>query len=88
MRQTGRTTQQIIKAPQNAVYVWVSHNLAYPKRIAEVYKRTDLLITGPQWITQERWRGGRYSGIILDHAVSFNPDEWGQYQEALTRIGL
>lgn len=88
MRQTGRTTKQIIDAPREAVFVWCNEDLYYPKRIAQTFKRNDLLIVGPSWITNDGWRGLELSGIVIDHFTRFNMEEWTKYQEALTRVRL
>lgn len=67
-RGTGRTTAQMEASPVNSVYVWVNHGLAYPRRLAERIGRTDLEIVGPDWL-EDRWRGRRLSGLVIDHAA-------------------
>lgn len=86
MRQSGRTTKQIIEAPRDAVFVWCANDLDYPRRLAKSFQREDLTIVGPTWITDERWRGAKLTGIVVDHFTRFNMAEWESYLQALTRV--
>jgi hypothetical protein len=80
---TGRTTQQIFFAPRNAVFVWCTHILDYPKKIASEFHREDLMIVGPDWIAERKFYGCQYSHIVLDHAyVTIEPD---RLEEAIVR---
>lgn len=67
-RGSGRTSNAMNQAPENAVYVWCDRHLDYPKRLARHLGRSDLQIVRPEWIVNERWRGQMFSGIIVDHA--------------------
>ena len=68
-RGTGRTTKQIKEAPKNAVYVWVSGDAHYPRRLARELGREDLEIVGPTWIENYRWRGVGSLNVVIDHAA-------------------
>jgi hypothetical protein len=65
MNQTGRTTKQMLKAPQRAIYVWPNHDLEYPKQLAKTLNRTDLIIVGPSWLQDSTsFRGKSYLRIL------------------------
>ena len=70
-RQTGRTTEQMLSAPPNSVFVWVHGDLLYPKQIARKLGRLDLKIVGPQWL-ERGWIGVRIPGLVIDHAARQN----------------
>lgn len=85
-RGTVQTTNQIMNAPPNSIYVWVTDDLFYPRKLAEHLNRKDIKF----WRfseypdrNDERLRGIRVK-IILDHAA------WQRlrdirYQELLER---
>ena len=77
MRQTGRTAQQMLDAPQNAVYVWCNGRLKYPRHLAQELGRDDLQIVSPGWLESNRWIGLRPTGLVLDHA--YLPDNMKQF---------
>lgn len=69
LRQTGRTTKQIERAPQGAVFIWCNAHLNYPVRLAKRLGREDLKI-----ITLQQFQQGYYvswlnelNGIVVDH---------------------
>lgn len=86
-RGTGRTTQQMLNAPLNAVFVWVNHNLFYPKKLAQQHGRQDLKIVGPTWL-EERFLGQQISGLIIDHAAYefMTQQQYDNIPYALARI--
>lgn len=68
-RQTGRTTEQIVKAPQGAVFVCMGPS-DYTKRLADSLGRKDLRI-----ITQNSLPEaiiGIDRPLVVDHAVQPN----------------
>ena len=67
-RQTGKTTQQIASAPLSAVFIWLSSDLRYPKRLAATLGRSDITIESPDWL-EYRSRGTRPSAVVVDHAA-------------------
>lgn len=67
-RQRGETTRQLVSAPQSAVFIWVSADLRYPKRLAATLGRSDIKIKSPDWLDY-RFRGQRYSAVVVDHAA-------------------
>ena len=85
-RGTGRTTSQIRSAPVGAIYIWPNSHLAYPRKIAEQVGRDDLRFVSPGWLTAGRWQGLNLTGLVKDHAVHFNEDEWQAYHNALTMV--
>ena len=68
MRQTGRTAQQMLDAPQNAVYVWCNDRLEYPRHLASNLYRHDLRIVGPSWLEHDGYMGLSFTSVVLDHA--------------------
>ena len=69
-RGTGRTTAQMLLAPQEAVFVWPSTNLTYPSALAEHLRRRDLMIVPPRWIdNMGTWLRGRRQTVLLDHGI-------------------
>lgn len=77
MRQTGTTTQQIMAAPEWAVYVWCGEDLYYPKSIARKLHRPDIHFVAPGWLDHpERFRERE---VILDHDCQLSErqmDNW------------
>ena len=65
-RQTGRTTQQMKAAEQNALYVWPNSNLYYPKELARHIGRPDLRIVSLSSLYDHRHFGERIL-IVIDH---------------------
>lgn len=82
----GNTSNQMLSAPKNAVFVWVNANIDYPARLAKELGREDLQIVSPSWLEMERWRGGKFSGIILDHAVMLTENKRHYWHGAITRV--
>jgi hypothetical protein len=64
----GRTGERMLFAPDGAVYVWHDDCLHYPKELAWLINRVDLVIKPFSWLygpmTGVNWRD-----IILDHAA-------------------
>jgi hypothetical protein len=81
-RGTGRTTRQILKAPQGALYIWVNSNLFYPKMLAHHLGRQDIKFASPRSLRMRELQGRRRSQIIIDHAAVLDR-EMLDYIEAL-----
>lgn len=85
MRQSGRTTKQMLDAPHDAVFIWCNNETFYAKCLASDIGRGDLKIVPPNWL-RDGWRGRTFSGIIVDHAVRLSIDESAALDEAMTRV--
>jgi hypothetical protein len=87
-RGSGRTTKQMQEAPQNSVFVWVHHDLHYPKKLAEKIGRNDLKIVSPNWLLNG-WRGVQLSGLVIDHFAhtSFTEEMKELSKQALLNVG-
>jgi hypothetical protein len=67
-RGTGRTTKQILAAPENAVYVWpVSGSMYYIKYLVLDLGRADLKIVSLEHFCTNYHRGLR-APVVVDHA--------------------
>lgn len=80
-RQVGNTTRQMQDAPQKAVFVWVNDQLQYPRVLATRIGRADLEIVSPHWLSDRRWLGRYFTGIVLDHAAALDDRQWEAYWE-------
>lgn len=69
MRGDGSTTRQMKDAPKGAHFVWVNSLIDYPKALAKKIGREDLVIVSPSFLSDNRWRGLRFSGLVIDHAA-------------------
>lgn len=68
IRQTGRTTTQIKRAPKNAYYmVWRSSMIPSVREKAKELGRPDLTIVGPDFL--DRWHGVDIPDIVVDHCT-------------------
>lgn len=77
-RQEGRTTNQMLKAPIGAVYVWCNGDLYYPKQLARRLGREDLKVVPPSWFDPINVLKQRLTGLVVDHATS--PHAPGRYE--------
>jgi hypothetical protein len=85
-RGDGATSRQMQGAPFGAVYIWCNHHLDYPKALAASLGRADLQIVSPEWLRGERFRGLRFSGIVVDHAAELDVYERDALCHAMTRV--
>ena len=67
-RGTGRTTRQILAAPQDGVLV-VPGARVYYRNLARFLGRSDLRIESKDFVTDGRYRGLLRGLVILDHAI-------------------
>ena len=74
-RRTGLTTNQMLKAPIGAIYVWVNSDLYYPKNLARDLGRQDLKIVSQSWLTSRNCIGRRVTGLVIDHTVGINKEQ-------------
>ena len=86
-RGTGRTTRQMLAAPQGAVFVSAhAGSVSYDKALALKHGRSDLKIVAPDWFSGGRWTGLRLTGIVIDHATQMTEQRQEYLQMALTRV--
>lgn len=86
-RGSGRTTQQMLAAPRNAVFVWCYQgSLPYARELARKHGREDLTVVSPLRFETDYFRGREISGLVLDHATRLNDRQRRGYEDALTRI--
>lgn len=80
-RGTGRTTNQILYAPLNSVFVWCNERIDYPKDLARKLGRNDLKIVGTSILDHEGQRlRGITNDVILDHATELNDEQYFAYR--------
>lgn len=66
---SGKTTEQMLAAPQGAIYIWVAGSpLEYPIRLAKRLNRPDLKIKLPYEIEYGHCLRGFNGPIVVDHA--------------------
>lgn len=75
-RQNGQTTNQMLEAPKDALYIWCNDSLSYPKALAQYLGRGDLQIFGLSALNGDKLRGRVFTDIIVDHAAKLNLDQW------------
>lgn len=66
-RGSGKTRNQLLNAPREAVFVWANGHLDYPRRLAAQLGRSDIKIVSPDWVVDRRWVGTEMTAVILDH---------------------
>ena len=72
VRGTGRTTQQMLKAPNGAYYIWCNSITTYPRSLALRLNRWDLRILPLSVLDRmEFFCGLRNVSIVIDHAAQF-----------------
>lgn len=85
-RQQGSTTQQMIEAPEYAVFVWENGDLEYPRDLARHLQRDDLEIVSPHWLDNRRWIGLKLTGVVVDHALLLTEEQYASLCHARSRI--
>lgn len=69
-RGTGRTSKQMQKAPQGAVFVWCNDKTWYATEFAKTLNREDLQIKPFSWLQERSVRGiDRSTRVVYDHAT-------------------
>lgn len=68
---TGKTTGQMQRAPQGALYVWHCADLAYPTELAAHLGRNDLRIVPPSHFRDGHWQQIRQRVVIDHYTVTF-----------------
>ena len=84
MRDDGTTTRQMQAATRGAVFVWGNSQIGYPKGLAKHIGREDLKIVSPSWL-EDRWRGLKLTGVMVDHAATLTDQQWNGLHGAMTR---
>jgi len=84
-RGEGETMQQIRTAPKGAVFIWCNGRTEYPRELAQKIGRWDLQIQSPAWL-EDRWRGLKLTGVVVDHAARLTDRQLVGFQGALTRV--
>jgi len=85
-RGSGRTTQQMLNAPLNSVFIWCNHRIDYPKRLACDLNRNDLVVVPPSWLSSCDWVGQTLTGIVIDHAAKLTGSQQHYLIKAIERI--
>lgn len=81
-RQSGRTTQQILDAPRDSVYVWCNSQINYPLRLAEYLDRSDIHVVPLSWLRN----GNLYDGpLVIDHACNMNEEQYAAFDHIWDR---
>lgn len=87
-RDLGKTTKQMMEAPEYAVFVWCNTHLSYALRLARRIGRSDLEVVSPSWIDGPCWRGRKLSGVVVDHATRLTGRQFDALEyEIKPRIG-
>jgi hypothetical protein len=79
LRGTGITTEQMTKAPKDAVYVWCNHHFDYPRLLAKRLGRDDLTIMSPSSLLPF-YIDGLARPLVLDYATVLTHQQLGVYQ--------
>lgn len=76
LRQSGRSTQQMIDAPRGAIYIWPNAIAYYPNKLAQHLRRTDLVIVSPSILDGNAIRlSGQRAEVVVDHAAVLTEDQ-------------
>lgn len=79
IRQTGITTEQMKKAPRDAIYVWVNHHFDYPRTLAKKLGRDDVRVVSPSFLASNNLCG-LLRPVILDHATVLTRPQREEYE--------
>jgi hypothetical protein len=74
----NESVKQMRQAPQNAVYIWRNTEFLEATRLAVSADRSDLEIYGIDCLNDgriEMFRGGRLSGVVVDHAAKLTAEQ-------------
>jgi hypothetical protein len=85
-RGTGRTTRQMVAAPQGAVFISARFAAGHDKQLALKHGRSDLVVVARHWLTERRWEGRLFTGIVVDHDARLTEKEQILLEAALTRV--
>lgn len=66
MQGSGKTTQQLLQAPQRCYFVWCASNTYYPKKLAQLLGRNDIKVVSPDFLRNFVSIG---APIVIDHAL-------------------
>jgi|GEM_PF-5536226 len=68
VQQTGRTTEQMQKAPRDAVFVWCNGRVHYPRELARALGRHDLQIMPSSYLRSPGNVLSCKRRVVVDHA--------------------
>lgn len=89
LEQTGRSTKQILKAKESAIYICrTSSDCSYFKQIARELNRNDIRFENVYFLTERKYMGLELTEIVLDHSVRLNPEEYLYFTEARAYVRL
>ena len=63
------TEKALREAPANAIYVWCSEHMAYPRDLCARLQRADIKVVPASWLGERHWRGINPDRILLDHGL-------------------
>jgi hypothetical protein len=87
LRCTGRTTLQMLAAPQDAVFISChAGSVRHDRDLAAKHGRRDLKVFAPTWLIDHRWEGREFTGIVVDHDAKLTERERHSLNIALTRV--
>lgn len=70
----GTTSRQMLNAPKDAVFVWLSDDLTYPMELSRKLGRNDLDVRPKSWLCSRNVRSPTRH-IVVDHAASLGIDQ-------------
>lgn len=82
----GKTTGQMLGAPQGAIYVWLNGAIDYPLRLSRDLGRGDLFVISPSQV-EVRLRGVSWP-VVVDHAARLSVEAWAAIRNHRLRWGL
>jgi hypothetical protein len=85
-RGTGITTSQMRCAPHGAVFIWCNEYVKYPADLAQELGRRDLEIVGLSALDDDRLRGRRLTGLVVDHAAHLTLRQYERLSAILGRV--
>lgn len=77
VRQSGRTTKQMLEALPGSVFIWCNAYRAYPRQLASSLGRGDLIIETPEALDAQAIRlcGHVVHDLIIDHACVLTEEQ-------------
>lgn len=87
-RGSGRTAEQMRKAPKKAIFIWCNKHLNYPKLLARHLGREDLQIQGLSILddSARRLHGLEPTGVVVDHAARLTDDQFEGLEYVVSRV--
>lgn len=83
MRQTGTTTQQILSAPKDSLFIWCTLTTTYATELCKHLGRTDLTVLDVSVLDYpDGLKDKKFTSVVVDHAVKATPER----HAGLTRL--